>query len=281
MFKELLNQQTHEFAEKLLTEIKQKSVYMQGPENGPWPNGLLSLYYEHLKTTDGKKLWSEVFSTVDTFLPNEDNSKGIIPLSLFHVNRKSFTPNHLRTVLLHRLCCLHRQFQEGKVLYEQGIKKWLNLEIKNPKAYFQSMLGFSITFDRQDQEQHIGYIQPKGLFPEERQWLEQKFPQRENLEFPELIETIISAADYFPNSTKTNFPKSMNSLSDCYEAIKLFPKLSGKKRTLFDMRIEFESYLENQHEEISRLKQHDTGGKIHALMVELVNRYKQREIENF
>lgn len=257
------------FARQIAKQIKDRNKFLVGPRHGAWANGLLRFYYDILESPEGPVIWDEVFEKVERFLDaGHDNSQGSIPKTLYRVDRREFGLPDLRLALIHRLICLYYQYAEGKILFENGIRKAIGFKVNRPKAYFQSILGFSVRLTSLAKDEHECTIQKKNLFPEELRWLAAKLPTNEAILFPQLIYTILDASECLPPLSRRDFPKDLATLSDCERALKYLR--SQNKRFLQKMCFDFEDYLEKQPAEVTNLKQVPEGTRILKLIDDIV-----------
>jgi CheY-like chemotaxis protein len=259
------------FAAKLQSQIQEHLKFLEGPKNGAWRKGLLHFYYSVIASEDGANLWKVIYEGVDRFLEmGGDNEAETIPRELFSVNTKEFDIHHLRAVLIHRLICLHRQYSEKEIQYENDLKKSIGLSLTSPKQYFNSLLGFSGTCLRKNESMHVYRILKKDLFREERAWLKNKFPDDITFRYPRLSEILLDALEYLPRinrNTSFALPKTINSLDDCASMLKVFSTLSTRRRE--DIASDLEFYISEYHEEFEKLKQDPEGSQVCSYLLEL------------
>jgi CheY-like chemotaxis protein len=249
------------FAEKLQSLIQARNKFLRGPKFGIWNKGMLQFYYKTLETKEGEKLWGEVIACVDEFIANEEqNNAEIVPKTLFHVETRDFKIQHLKTVLIHRLICLHRQYREHEIFFEKGIKTSIGFKMSSAKSYFNTLLGFSANNIKTNTESDSWKIRKRNLFDQEYEWLKRKFPRDATVSFPKVIEAFSDAWDYVPaikRNQLTGFPQSVDSLDDCLAMLKCLPRLP--RHTQQDVYEDLLFYAENYPQEFESLRQHEIG----------------------
>ncbi len=253
---------------KLQAQIQEHTRYLEGPKNGIWKKGLLHFYYAVIASEDGRTLWKDIYSSVDQFLEQGgSNATEMIPKELFSVSTQEFKIHHLRTALIHRLTCLHRQYQAGEIPYERDFKKSIGLSMTSPRQYFNSLLGFSGTCLteregtlengtlKKGDKMHVYRILKKDLFREEKAWLQNKFPHDLTFKYPRLSEILLDATESLPRISRNSLPtlpKTIDSLDDCARVLKTFSRLLGRQKE--DIASDLEFYIADYHDEFEQLQ---------------------------
>ncbi len=266
-----------QIAERLQEQIKERAKYLQGPQLGPWRNGLLHFYFDHMASTDGEKIWQEVYSVVDRYRNHQDISQ--IPNTFWNVGLKEFDVDKLRTVLIHRLIVLYHQFRrpDRVVRFQEDLRGPIGFRTNAPKSYFNSLLGFSaIQIGEEIREnkngaaeaEYMHVIQVRHFFPEEKSWLKGVFPNVAALEYEFLIETVQAILSEQISDIERHkghpifakLPAAIASFRDCRNTINTIseisvPSQSKYHRKFYDIAVEFDYYMQNHRTEIEKLIQ--------------------------
>ncbi len=220
-----------DLAREFIEKIEDNIDALRGPKLGIWKsNGLLAIYHQ----ISTPALWETVFQAVDSFIKSQDlndRNARVIPTTFPQLKTKKFTEKHLRTLLMHRLICLYLQKKEGKIDFDNGLRRMsgFNGDIRgNLSQYFNSYLGLSKSLD--EKEEGIVYVEEKGLFEEEIQWLDNKFPDLKQWQYPELVEFILEPlkmdlSESFWEKYGKGFPNDIRSLKSLFKAVKVLEKM--------------------------------------------------------
>lgn len=211
-----------ELSLEIIQQISENAGFMKGPKIGLWAkNGLLAYYYR----VASPPLWEEVIDNVEHFL-NSDN--GSIATQFPQMQTTRFNENNLKTLLSHRLICLHSQYADGYIDFNEGLRKRKGFTGNlrgNLAQYFNTYLGLSRETDKQERV----YVQNINLFPEEVQWLRKQFPEAARYTFPELYDLLdpfrMNFSRTYLKKLDLQFPPVLNVIGDFIEIVNTVYKL--------------------------------------------------------